>query len=64
MARALILYFSQGGHTKGLAERLSEKLRENGIPSDMMAVPWERPADLSDYRSSLSGPRSITGGSR
>ncbi|NLK86458.1 MAG: 4Fe-4S binding protein [Clostridiaceae bacterium] len=50
MARALILYFSQGGHTKGLAERLSEKLRENGITSDMMAVPWERPADLSDYR--------------
>lgn len=50
MARALILYFSQGGHTKELAERIADKLRENGMPSDSMAVPWERPADLSDYR--------------
>ncbi len=50
MAKALILFFSQGGHTKELAARLAEKLSENGVPSDIMAVPWERPADLSDYR--------------
>jgi flavodoxin/ferredoxin len=50
MARALILYFSQGGHTKELAVRLAAKLEENGIQSDSMAVPWERPADLSGYR--------------
>ncbi len=50
MAKALILYFSQGGHTKDLAVRIAAKLGENGIPSDIMAVPCERPANLSDYR--------------
>lgn len=50
MARALILYFSQGGHTKELAERLAGKLRDNGITSDSFAVPLERPSDVSDYK--------------
>lgn len=50
MARALILYFSQGGHTKDLAVRIAAKLEENGIPSDSMAVPGERPENISDYR--------------
>jgi len=48
MEKAVILYYSQGGHTKMLAQRLSAKLQQKAIQSTSVDVIKEKVKDLKD----------------
>ncbi|MCX8131754.1 MAG: EFR1 family ferrodoxin [Clostridia bacterium] len=50
MPKILILYFSQYGHTKDLAYRISKKLENASIPADIKSVPKDTIDDASSYK--------------
>jgi flavodoxin/NAD-dependent dihydropyrimidine dehydrogenase PreA subunit len=50
MAKALILFFSQCGHTKILAERICAKLQAAGMNSDLIEITEGKPSGMDDYK--------------
>lgn len=50
MAQSVVLYFSQNGHTKALAERIAARLEEGSISCDTVDIVNSAIPDMKEYK--------------
>jgi NAD(P)H dehydrogenase (quinone) len=55
MAKALVTYYSRTGNTRKMAEKITETLKKEGLPTDLRPVDAVAAQDLLDYELIVMG---------